>query len=376
MQRSLRTAVAGIVISGIIAVPVAHAAPNWNQLIPFKKVEADPNREYTLTEDHGPWLIMCRSFAGDTAPQEAHALVLELRQKFKLKAYVHKKNYDFTKKERGLGVDKYGNPKVMKADKAVSFDEIAVLVGDFESVEDSKLQDVLEKVKYARPKCLELVPGKDTSQRYAGLREVQKMVSGYVEKNSAIKDKGPMRSAFVTRNPLLPDEYFAPKGLDQFVIDLNRDVEYSLLKNKAKFTVRVASFQGESTMKLKKIEEKERETIKTSRLEEGAIKAHKIVMALRAQNVEAWEFHDRNESIVTIGSFDSVSQPRADGKEEINPAVHAIMERYKAQGVQVRGQQGVRMGPQQVAGISLDVQPIPVAVPKKSFGQTYARGNR
>lgn len=376
MQSRLRTAVAGIVISGLIAAPLASAAPNWNQLIPFKKVEADPNREYTLTDDHGPWLVMCRSFAGDTAPQEAHALVLELRQKFKLKAYVHKKHYDFTKKERGLGVDKYGNPKVMKADKAVDFDEIAVLVGDFDSIEDSRLQDALDKIKYARPKCLELVPGKDTAQRYAGLREVQRLVSGYVDKKSTIKDKGPMRTAFVTRNPLLPDEYFAPKGLDQFVIDLNKDVEYSLLKNKAKYSVRIASFQGESTMKLKKIEEKERETIKTSRLEEGAIKAHKIVMALRAQNVEAWEFHDRNESIVTVGSFDTVSQPRPDGKEEINPAVHAIMERYKAQGVQVRGQQGLRMGPQQVAGISLDVQPIPVAVPKKSFGQTYARGNR
>ena len=43
-----------------------------------------------------------------------------------------------------------------------------------------------------------------------------------------------------------------------------------------------------------------------SKLEEAAYNAHLLVVALRKQGVEAYEFHDRHESLVTIGSFDSV----------------------------------------------------------------------
>ncbi len=55
-----------------------------------------------------------------------------------------------------------------------------------------------------------------------------------------------MRRAFVARNPLLPKEYFVDAGIDPFVLDMNRQVKHSLLDNPGQYTVRVASFQGES----------------------------------------------------------------------------------------------------------------------------------
>ena len=64
-----------------------------------------------------------------------------------------------------------------------------------------------------------------TSQRFAVLREMQRRVLAAAEKTV----RGPMAKAFVTRNPILPEEYFAPKGLDPLVVEMNEGAEYSLL---------------------------------------------------------------------------------------------------------------------------------------------------
>ena len=39
-------------------------------------------------------------------------------------------------------------------------------------------------------------------------------------------------------------------------------------------------------------------------LEEAAENAHILTESLRQQGYEAYEFHDRDQSIVTVGSFD------------------------------------------------------------------------
>ena len=56
-----------------------------------------------------------------------------------------------------------------------------------------------------------------------------------------------------------------------------------------------------------------------SELAEAAKKADKLTKALRKKGYEAYQFHDRYASIVTVGSFNSVGTPRADGRTEINP---------------------------------------------------------
>ena len=43
------------------------------------------------------------------------------------------------------------------------------------------------------------------------------------------REARPMGQAFFTRNPLLPREYFVPKGVDPFVAKMNEGVEHSLL---------------------------------------------------------------------------------------------------------------------------------------------------
>ena len=375
----LRASVVGASLLALsISCSTLSAAPPWAKLVPFRKVEADPSQSYELTESDGPWMIMCASFAGANAEQQAHELVLELRGKHKLEAYVFKHHFDFTASEVGNTLDKYGARKRMRAANGAKFDEFAVLVGNFHSVEQPDVEKTLEKIKYLKPDTLSLARGEELNQRYAGWRDAVRRVS----RMGANKDKGPMSHAFVTKNPLLPNEYFAAKGLDRFVVELNEDLPFSLLKNPGAYTVKVASFRGAEKLALNGKEEAEFESIlgkprKASRtnlakIDEAALKASKLTKALREQGVEAYEFHDRTESIVCIGSFDSVGDPRPDGKIEINPAVHRLMQQYGPETIQDpslgKGQLGVR--PRSLAGIPFDVQPLPVVVPKQSIAQT------
>ena len=98
--------------------------------------------------------------------------------------------------------------------------------------------------------------------------------------------------------------------------------------------------------------------------------------ALRKRGVEAYEFHDRYESIVTVGSFDSVGMPRSDGKTEISSEIHKIMETYGPKRQQLPGQNSVGLVPFSLSGIPCDVQPMPVEVPKTSIAAAYAPSNR
>jgi hypothetical protein len=95
---------------------------------------------------------------------------------------------------------------------------------------------------------------------------------------------------------------------------------------------------------------------------------------LRKLGYEAYEFHDRQESIVTIGSFAEVGQKRTDGRIEMHPQIHTIMETFKAQPLNIPGLQG-GLQPRQIAGVPFDVQPLPVAVPQRSIATDYARGS-
>jgi hypothetical protein len=108
---------------------------------------------------------------------------------------------------------------------------------------------------------------------------------------------------------------------------------------------------------------------KKSRLADGEEKARKICEALRAQNVEAYEFHDRHQSIVTVGSFDWVSQKNG----AVNPAVQRVIDHFKAKEVQIPGAAAPGLTPARIAGVMLDVEPLPVEIPKQSVSRAMAR---
>lgn len=357
----------------------AEAAPPWEKLLTLSRVEADPAKKYELTDAHGPWLIMACSFSGEGAQQQAHNLALELRDRYKLPAYVHKMTFELGE-AFGRGCDEFGAPMKMKYRRGSSeVREIAVLVGDFAAVDDPEAQRVLRNIKYMRPATLEIDPSKTapgeapkTYQSLAGLRRLQQMVLDASQEN---KKKGPMGQAFVTTNPLLPREYFAPKGLDDFVVRLNDGLEYSLLKCPGKYSVQVAHFTGETVLDQAEIEAIKRgnKSMK-SKLAEAGERAHRLTAALRKKGYEAYEFHDRGASIVTVGSFESLGTPRADGKTELHPKIVTIMQTFGSTQENLAGNNQGFVKAKTEEGIPLDVTPLPVPVPSRSVAADYQRG--
>ena len=112
-----------------------------------------------------------------------------------------------------------------------------------------------------------------------------------------------------------------------------------------------------------------------SELTQALEKAHRLAALLRERGVEAYEFHDRYESIVTVGSFDRVGTPRQDGKIEIDPRVLKVIKNYGPGKKKLPNGTETGMVPKQLGGITFDVQPVPVEVPRRSIAADYARGN-
>ncbi len=351
---------------------VASPAP-WDNLLTLRRVEADPDKPYRLTKENGPWMIMACSFSGEQAEQQARELVLELRKRYKLEAYGYKKAFELDDETYGLGVNQYGEPlKMLKMRyrRGSEFDEVAVLVGNYTSVDDPQAQETLRKLKYFRPDCLELKKGKPTARSLAGWRLIQKRI---LAPGNEKKQKGPMGHAMITTNPLLPKDYFVPQGLDPVVLKANEGVKNCLLDCPGRYTVQVATFRGRMTIDQGEIAaiEHGRRKMK-SELVDAAEKAHELTKALREKGYEAYEFHDRYASIVTVGSFDWLSQRTPDGQARLNPAIQKVLDRFGPKQTNLGGQTG-GLVQQTLIGIPFDLKPIVVHVPKRSLSARYTR---
>jgi len=290
---------------------VCLAAPPLFQLGKTAKIEADPKKDYPLKESDGNWFIMAKKFSGDNAAMNAKRLVYELRASYKLPAFVFK--YDPDKMEEDAVSAKMGKKFHYQTVRAV---EYAVLIGGFPTAEDLELQKTLEKIRKSQPRSLkDDEQGKNAVENFKTLAKDDSKYSGY----------GPLGGATPVPNPLLPSDFFNHKGIvDPFLAKLNSDSKYSLLNNPKTYTVRVATFSGDTSMK----KSSEAFGDLESRLQYAGLRAAALCEALRNQGVDAWEFHDRDCSFVTIGSFDKYGDLQPDGHTELTPQVAQIMKKY------------------------------------------------
>lgn len=373
-----------LTVLALAAQPAAAQRP-WQNMQLFKRIEVDPNNSFPLHDQHGPWMIMCITFRGEQAETQARELVHELRSMHKLNAYTHRQNWDFTQGTIGRGVDRYGNPKKMKyqVDKV---DEVAVLVGDYPAIDDPLAKKTLEKLKHMTPDCLnvEKINRENEQREKQGVKEKKTISVPLAQFRQTIyemlpdghqnKTKGPMAHAFITGNPAIPKEYFAPKGIDKLVYEMNKPLPHSLLNCAGRYTVKVATFTGKVVIDPEMIKDIESgKKASPGGLAEAAEKAHLMCEALRAKGYDAYEFHDRHASIVTVGSFNSVGTPRADGKTEIEPQIHQLINTFSAP-LENTAKGPTRGNPHSIVGLPFDSQALPVEVPKSGVIVDFDRG--
>jgi hypothetical protein len=350
---------------------------------------------------------MAATFAGDGAEEQARELALEFRSKYNVPAYVHQMTFDLGDERVGRGIDERGAPVKMRYQKGNQIREIAVILGDFPAIDDPQAVALLEHVKRLKPDALSTEGGRETTQTLVHLRRLQKAT---IERIARDNVSGPMRGAFICRNPVLPPEYFVPRGVDNFVANMNKGVAHSLLDCPNRYTVQVAHFEGKVSI------EGAATTGQTQRrkkqLEDPLIvaaeNAHELTVALRAKGWDAYEFHDRDKSLVTVGSFDDVEvlpdgrlAPRRQEERIIiqtfgaaynspaNPVLGepaSIVDRNRAQEVMSRFNQVFSSEHGQIAQglkpkylevlpkrfITFDVHPHVIEVPRRSISSTYA----
>ena len=305
--------------------------------------------ELMLNERSGPWLVMCASFSGDAGVRKAENLAEELRSRHGLKAYVFRHEFDHTQKLQSNAIptwtidensasDHHIVQAKMEPATTASYEEVAVMVGDFPAIDDAQAQKTLSKIKTLSADSMDasLTGAAESDLSAERIRQWRSNSQNLPEGSST--GNGAFRAAFLLPNPMLPDEYFESQKLDEFVIGLNKRVKHSLLKNPGIYTVRVATFEGESTFNLGEIADKEREmkwlrrnnkSITSSKLAEASEKAHLLTTEFRKYGVEAFEFHDRNESCVCIGSFDWIVREDDQGNRTQNPEVVEVIKKYK-----------------------------------------------
>ncbi len=289
--------------------------------------------DLALSQNNGPWLIVAASFSGDGAEKQARELAEELRGQFRMAAYVHEMDFKFGDENPGKGLDNYGAPTRRHYRRGDQAREIAVLVGDFVSIEDPDAQQMLHRIKTLQPKALNV----DANQTAQSMAQVRQFEDALKEKLGKAKKRGPMAQAFFTRNPLLPLEYFVPRGVDPFVAKMNQGVEHSLLDCPGRQTIQVATFRGKTILQTSAEELPETKSFwgrkkhdDSNPLVEAAENAHLLTKELRDHGWEAYEFHDRTESIVTIGSFADVTQRLPDGRVVVLPEVQKIVQTFDA----------------------------------------------
>lgn len=264
------------------------------------RIDADPGKEYKLSKNRGPWMISVATFhtndpkgqtkSGKTPEQAAHELIIELR-KLGMPAYVYIHDPET---ERVTVTDRIGREEVRKNLRRVR--SVLVLAGNYNDIHDKLAQDSLKWIKKLNPKSLQ-------------------------EGVKYVPSKGrptPLSGAFLTINPLLSPDEVARNTRDPLLIKLNSGENYSLSENRGEYTLVIGRFYGKQ-VNVKPGDELPgiKNFLKDNDLDNAAIGARELVTVLRGKydpegtfnNVDAYIWHTRTESIVTVGSFASQNDP-------------------------------------------------------------------
>lgn len=274
------------------------------------RIDATANRTYRITKQHGPWMIMVASFSerhehvrvsGLTPEDAANQLVYALRKRG-IPAYTFRlSEADHT----NLGTDALGRRMRTRA-PINNNNSISVVAGNYPTVDDKTAQRTRTFIKRLSLKDLNL----ESWANGGGL--VFRETPG---------QPGPFSGAFLTINPLFSQEEVAKTKRDPLILRLNGNSEYSILRNKGKYTLAVATFKGRSQTGIGERNYKKAYDLFTPNgtLDDAAERSWKVAKMLReglfngsqkGRTFEAYVYHDKFQSLVTIGSFESPQDPR------------------------------------------------------------------
>src|SRR5947209_1600836 len=195
---------------------------------------------YPVTPEAGAWLICAASYMGPDAPELARQVVLELRNRHHLPAFV----FNHADEERRRMREEFERirqlqPDVPRARRTVRLEEqCAVLVGGYADFEGASA--ALKDVKALPTPELKLTGDRlpcEMVSEYKPDPETKQMMVRRVPVN-------PFQNAFVIRNPSVPKPAREAPKADPFWWKLNADEDYSLLSCPKAYTLVVKEYTG------------------------------------------------------------------------------------------------------------------------------------
>ena len=269
-----------------------------------KPIEAIPGKRYLLTEKHGPWMVMVTSLEdkpgdeGNAALDAADQMVYQLRRRG-IPAYIYQTE---EVRERFASRDPLGQEqrRVTRAQAGM----VAVLAGNYQDADAPLAKRTLAEIRSKKLNLPIMVKSPETGKENKILFTFQK--------------------AFLSRNPLLAAEQATTRVKDPLILKMNAHVDHSLFSNKGKYSLIVASMYGTSQVQ----SEGKRQEQKLGALEVAEMEAWQLCQLLnnnpklKQLGMEAYVFHERNRSIVTVGAFDTKDDP------EIRRATEAFQAKY------------------------------------------------
>ncbi|HZT80906.1 MAG TPA: hypothetical protein VFA26_11810 [Gemmataceae bacterium] len=321
-MRRFLFALAGVLV--LVAVPPAGRAA---------RVEADPNKEYVLGPEVGPYVICVKGYVGYRAQELANRLVLHLRRNG-WPAYV----YDFTPEEKRKAQewldDRYKNvPPEARPHKTIHVEpQWGVFVGGYRDF-DGASHDV-PKVKQAPwPEA-----DKTDFDHFTDAKTRQ------------IYQVSPYAQCIATHNPTVRVEKPDPNAPDPFWKELNAGRPYNLLACGKPWTLAVKQFQATGVVQPRSASSQFLDMLGLGGkgndvLDASARQAEEVAKVLSGKpfHYKAYVLHTRTGSIVTVGGYD-----HKDDKELLQTA-----EKLR----------GMRFGLDANA-IQLFAQPLPMPVPQ------------
>lgn len=257
----------------------------------------DPLEPYLLTKENGPFMVLAQVFRGPESEKMALALCKELREEYKLPAYILRSK-EFPMKSYIRGTPVQAPSETTKAaiklpERIRIQDEAAVLVGNEKTEQGT--ENLLHQVKKIHPKCLQGMP------RLFDWRTTS------------------LNRAIRTTNPYVPAQWLYPRAPDKLMLQMNSGLR-SIANCPGHYTIQVAQFAGHTAYdlygqeesKFSKIINEHKSPLKTAHDDAEKLADRLAGMPeVKRLGQPVFVYHDRTSSRVYIGSFNSPEDPNA-----------------------------------------------------------------
>jgi hypothetical protein len=298
-------------------------------------VDADPTKDYAVTEGAGPWMVLVATYTGPDRASLAKQMAYKIRADFNMPAYV----YVYVDEERRRQREELDRAnelaeRMMRESGAIPTslprrtirvnEQYGVLIGGWADPDAANAYNLVKIRTIPNEKLPQLYSahGATTTDTYVEMVKDDKGrpildASGQLQLRRL--PVNPFSTTIVTRNPLIKAS--AASKVDPALKKFNADEEYSLLNlpHDFKYTLLVKEYIGATSVE-RVSSGKEGGFLSTlwnggqkpgETLAAAARDAHELARWLRHLNFDAYVLHGRTSSIVTIGKFSESNDPGA-----------------------------------------------------------------